>query len=386
MKRIIFMLVAVSLLLSGCASLFDGSYVSVTPHKEQNTQTDSGSIHVKNYDELCDALANMAQSGTESGILYVSHYDQSKVDGDMEKAVKRTLEKDPIAAYAVDEVQWELGTNSGQSAVAVTISYVHDRTEIRKIRQAEDLKAAESIIAEALQDCETGVVLYLQSFTKTDFVQLVEDYADRYPQYVMETPQVIVNLYPDKGAARVVELKFSYQTSRESLRAMQNQVRPVFTSASLYVSGDAQDREKFSQLYSFLMERYDYQLETSITPAYSLLRHGVGDAEAFASVYAAMCRAAGLECLTVSGTRWGEPWYWNMIEDNGKYYHVDLLRCSQEELFYERTDEEMEGYVWDYSAFPKSEPSVEPTDPTEPVDPTTPTEQTQATQAASPEA
>jgi hypothetical protein len=381
MKRTIILLAMVSLLFSGCASLFDGSYVSITPHKEQNTQTDSGFIHVKNYDELCKALANMAQNGTESGIVYVSRYDQSKVDGDMERAVKRTLEKDPIAAYAVDEIQWELGTNSGQSAVAVTISYVHNRTEIRKIRQAENLKAAESIIAEALQDCETGVVLYLQNYLNTDFVQLVEDYADQYPQYVMETPQVIVNLYPDKGAARVVELKFSYQTSRESLRAMQNQVRPVFTSASLYVSGDAEDREKFSQLYSFLMERYDYQLETSITPAYSLLRHGVGDAKAFAVIYAAMCREAGLECLTVSGTRWGEPWYWNMIEDDGKYYHVDLLRCSQEELFHERTDEEMEGYVWDYSAFPKSEPRVEPTDPTVPTSPTVPTEQTQPTLA-----
>ena len=107
----------------------------------------------------------------------------------------------------------------------------------------------------------------------------------------------------------------------------------------------------------------------------------MGDAKAFAVIYAAMCREAGLECLTVSGTRWGEPWYWNMIEDNGKYYHVDLLRCSQDELFYERTDEEMEGYVWDYSAFPKSEPRVEPTDPTVPTSPIVPTEQTQPTSA-----
>ena len=45
------------------------------------------------------------------------------------------------------------------------------------------------------------------------------------------------------------------------------------------------------------MERYDYRIETSITPAYSLLRHGVGDSRAFAVVYAAMCQQAGLECL-----------------------------------------------------------------------------------------
>ena len=72
-------------------------------------------------------------------------------------------------------------------------------------------------------------------------------------------------------------------------------MKPVFESAVLYVSGDGAEKQKFSQLYAFLMERFDYKVETSITPAYSLLRHGVGDSRAFATVYAAMCRLAGLE-------------------------------------------------------------------------------------------
>ncbi len=366
MKRLIAMLAAVCLLFTGCASLFDGSYVSVTPHKEQNAQTDSGAVRAGNYQQLCKALANMAQNGTESGIIYVSAYDQGKISEDMQRAVRQTMEQDPIAAYAVEEIRWEKGTSSGQNALAVTVTYIHNRTEIRKIRQAETMASAEAFLTEALRNCESGVVIYLKNFVDTDFVQLVEDYADQYPQFVMEIPQVAVNIYPQRGTDRVVEVKFLYQTSRESLRSMQNQVLPVFTSASLYVSGDAQEREKFSQLYSFLMERYDYQLETSITPAYSLLRHGVGDAKAFATVYAAICRQAELKCQVITGTRWGEPWYWNLIEDNGRYFHIDLLRCSQEELFLERTDEDMEGYVWDYSAYPESKAEVPSETPTEP--------------------
>ena len=102
------------------------------------------------------------------------------------------------------------------------------------------------------------------------------------------------------------------------------------------------------------MERFDYPIETSITPAYSLLRHGVGDSRAFAMVYAAMCRSAGLECSIITGTHDGEPWTWNMVQDNGRYYHVDLLRSSGEGAFREFTDGEMSGYVWDYSAYPQS--------------------------------
>ena len=160
-----------------------------------------------------------------------------------------------------------------------------------------------------------------------------------------------VGVYPnDQPGTRIVELRFTYQTSREALRQMQNQVNRVFSSAELYITSDNTDIQKYSQLYSFLMERYDYSLDTSITPAYSLLIHGVGNSEAFASVYAAMCRQAGLECQVISGTKNGEAWYWNLIRVDGKGYHVDLLEASSQGGFFYLTNEQMEGYVWDYSA------------------------------------
>ena len=59
----------------------------------------------------------------------------------------------------------------------------------------------------------------------------------------------------------------------------------------LYVSGEGEDFQKFSQLDGFLMERFDYKFETSITPAYSLLHHGVGDSRAFAD----SCQHLGID-------------------------------------------------------------------------------------------
>lgn len=356
MKKIWAISLAVCLLLCGCGTFTDGSYHNVTPYQPHGDQIDTESIYASDYDGLCRALSNMTQSGVEGGIIYVTRYDQTQIEADMRLAVARTLRQDPIAAYAVESIDWELGTNSGQSAVAVSIHYVHDRTEIRKIRTVTDLEMAKSVIAAELADCSVGVVLYVKEYEETDFVQLVEDHADQNPQTVMETPRVTVNIYPETGKSRVVELKFTYQTSRDALRNMQSQVSPIFASAVLYVSGDAQEHEKFSQLYALLMERFDYRIETSITPAYSLLRHGVGDAKAFAVVYASMCQEAGLDCRVVTGTRRGEPWYWNMVQEDGVYYHVDLLRSNELGAFTEWTDESMEGYVWDYSAYPAEQP------------------------------
>lgn len=349
MKRSVFvLLLAVCVGLSGCANLFDGSYVSIKPHEQRGDSSSSQTVAVSNFAQLYSALTELFEAGSETCIISVANYDQSKVESDMERAVSNALSKNPIAAYAVENVEYELGKSVGLPALAVNIRYRHNRTEILKIKQVSGMDQAVDAISVALKQCETGIVLEISDYEDTDFVQVVENYALENPQYVMEQPQVTVGVYPESGVNRVVELRFGYQTSRDSLKSMQEQVWPVFTSAVLYVSGDADAQQKYSQLYSFLMERYDYQFDTSLTPTYSLLRHGVGDSRAFAVVYAAMCRQAGLECLVVSGTKNGESRYWNIVCDNGIYYHVDLLGGAYQEL----TDEQMRGYVWDYSAYP----------------------------------
>lgn len=355
MKRIMLCLTAaLCLLLSGCSYWINENYVSVTPHQQQTTDSLSDVVNAANYTELRDAVARMVDSGTESMVIYVADYDQTMVETGMSMAVRFIKTLYPMGAYAVDEISYEIGSGGGKPAVSVNISYIHGRSEIRRVQTVADMAAAHEKIGEALEDCNSGVVLLVEHYEEGDLTQFVEDYAEENPDLVMETPQVAVGMYPEIGNARVLELNFTYQTSRDVLRQMQMQVQPYFEAASLYVSGDGSDYQKYAQLYSFLMERYDYKFETSITPAYSLLCYGVGDSEAFACVYAAMCRQAGLECRVISGTKAGEPRFWNMICDNGAYFHVDLLQCNVLGGFRESSDAGMDGYVWDYSAYPAS--------------------------------
>ena len=350
-RRMICLAAALCLLLTGC-SWFDGSYVHVTPHREQGSSGQTEAVSASNYAQLLDILEEMVTSGTESGVINVANYDRDMVEVNMTAAVQYIRNRHPVGAYAVEQMEYEVGTNSGKPAIAVNVTYRHSRIEIQKIRKAQTMEDAERVIGDVLKTCDPGVVLQVEVFQETDFSQLVQDFAEAYPESIMETPQVTAGIY-GTGTARVVELAFTYQNSRDKLRQMQSQVQPVFDSAVLYVSGEGSDHQKFSQLYAFLMERFDYKLETSITPAYSLLRHGVGDSRAFAVVYASMCRRAGLECRIVTGTRNGEPWTWNMVLDGEQNFHVDLLRSSLSGGFREYTDGEMSGYVWDYSNYPE---------------------------------
>ncbi len=350
-RRILAGLLVLSLALSGCG-WSGGRYTSVTPHREQRQNTKNEAVSAANYLELIQVLMDMIEGGQETAAISVSQYPEGQLNSTIDLAMDYVMTTYPLGAYAVEKIDYELGTSGGLPAVAVTFHYRHSDVEIRQIKEVEKMTDAQPLVAAALEDYDASLVMDVERYTEMDFQQMVRDHAETYPELVMEVPQVTTAVY-GSGQQRLVELRFAYQTSRDALRQMQNQVKPVFEAAELYVSGDGIQRQKYSQLYAFLMERFDFKVETSITPAYSLLHHGVGDSRAFATVYAAMCRRAGLDCLVVTGTRSGEPWVWNIISENGIHQHVDLLQCSIQGRFQEKSDREMGGYVWDYSAYPE---------------------------------
>ena len=369
--RIMALCLILCMMLSGCGSWMDGSYSSVKPHTERQNQSGGEAIAVSNYNQLRQAMAELIENGAETILINVAQMDQSMVTENMERAIRHILQMNPIGSYAVESVKYEQGISGGQPSLAVTVEYNQNRAELRSLKEADGMTEALEIVANALSQCESKVVMRVSQYRGTDFVEYVRDYMEAYPQTVMELPQLTVSTYPESGTQRVVEIVFTYQTGRDDLKNMQTRVRPLFTSAELYVSGNNADYDKYALLYAFLMERHEYQFDTSITPAYSLLVHGVGDSRAFATVYAAMCRRVGLECLVVSGTGNGQPLFWNIICVDGVYHHLDLVDCGRNGVFRVWGDEEMNGYVWDYSAYPACGAYAESSNTAEPTEEST---------------
>ena len=345
--------------LSGCNLWMDGYYHHAAPHLQEQQSKDQEAITVSGYMELRDAVEQLVEECAQKSIIYTRGIAPKTIESYMPMVIAYIKNNNPIGAYALDDITYDSGTNAGVQAVALEFSYTHLRSEILQIKHTQSMTEAVSVITNALNNCDAGVLLQVQNYQNMDLTQMIQDYVDSTPWKCMEMPQVSEIVYPDQGDERLIELSFTYQTSRDKLRTMQETVSTVFSSAELYVRGDAADIEKYAQLYSFLMERYDYVFETSLTPPYSLLRHGVGDSKAFATVYAGMCRKAGLNCAVVTGSKNGEPRYWNMIPVDGVYYHLDLVSCVKNGGFQLRTSEEMNGYVWDYSEYPDKTDSGE---------------------------
>ena len=354
MKRLLILIIATALLLTGCSGWLDGNYVSVTPHQEQTDNSGSDIVSVTSYNALRRALENLVRRNKETGVISVAHYDQLTIAKDTRTAIQRIMAENPFANYAVESIDFELGTNAGEPALAIHIQYIHGKTDPSKIQSVSNLENLQSIITNSICSYYSGLVIHVAQYQQIDIDQLVADYCLNNPHKVIEQPQVTASFYPQEGTGeRIVELKFTYQYSRDTLREMQSQVSTVCTEIKRTVTESAPALEKYQQIFQTLQQLLgEYKQETSITPAYSFLLQSTGDSRAAATVYAALCRQSGLECQTITGSYNAEPWNWNILSIDGIYYYFDFLRCCQEGTFQLLAEEEMAGYVWYSSADP----------------------------------
>lgn len=84
-------------------------------------------------------------------------------------------------------------------------------------------------------------------------------------------------------------------------------------------------REQYLEIATLLARQmdYDHGHEPASSYIYSALKDGLGICEAYADSYAYLCRRAGLWCICIDGMANGVH-AWNMVEVEGKTYHVDV--------------------------------------------------------------
>ena len=176
---------ALSLLLGGCGWL-NGSFVSVTPHEAPKQVAHADTITAANYKDFLAALKQLVAAGTEVAAIHVEEYPEKALEAGIRRAVYTVMHNDPIGAYAVEDIQYEIGSSSGLPAVSITVSYRHNSTELQRIRRAAGITQARSITANALESYEAGIVLLVGQYEDTDFSQFVQDYAREHPETIME--------------------------------------------------------------------------------------------------------------------------------------------------------------------------------------------------------
>lgn len=366
------------LLLTGC-SLIDDSYTVVQDHAAP-VMTETDAVTVSNYDELKYAILDLVDTRQESGVIQAVGYD-GDASTDAAAAVYDVWNNDPDGNYAIEFITADCTQILTRSDITVTITYRENVLLPGAIPYVRGQSGIRTGINSALSKQESTVTLRVSNYPEeVDLTTLVSEYCAANPLTVIEQPQVSAAVYPAEGSVRIVELTLGYVHDAETRSSMQEQANSVADSAVAYVSHCEDNTERADLLVRYLLERFIYRFETTNTPAYSLLCEGVTDSRAMAQIFAELCEQTDLNCQVVSGYRNGVAYYWNILELNGGYSHVDLCRQAEEGrtslILY--ADSDMNSYSWDHAAYPacgvaastaeNPDPPAESTEPTEPTE------------------
>lgn len=398
MRRLWFLLIFLVPLLTGCEWM-NGLSVSISPHEESYVQAGAQKMTAaSDYDQLYTLMLRMVQSNTTTAAVDVSEYQQEENLGrDLNRVVQELFRKDPMTAYAVDNIETVQAEVGVRHMVNITIHYGKTISQIRSIESVWGTEGIKSKIEQAMKEAKSKITLRVNAYEPIPLEEVVQNSYDNNMASVMEKPEVTAEVYPDRGPIRIMEINFQYSHDQRSLLSMAQEVQVMIFSAEGYVRGQETDRARVERLNSFLQPLVNKEGSTS-TPVYSLLYEGVGNSHSVAVVLKLLCREVGLQCHVVTGEYDSLPYSWNIVKVDGDYYHVDLPRCWKEGCLKLRYDDEMTAYQWQRDAYPscprpelppeqteteESQATEPPPDVTQPQESTEPTEVTETSAADS---
>ena len=353
-RRLIPLLLAAVLLLSACSAVVPSEYVQVQTHSEQTEPARSDALTAENYAELKSVIRSFVEGSVEHGVIRVYSYD-GDVEADLTDAARAVWRDDPLGAYAVDYLTCSCTLIVSYYELRVDIVYRRTPAQLARLEYISSSMGTDlrSRLERAVQSYEDTLTVYFSYYTPCDFEQLVRACYDANPGTVMSMPEMTVTFYPDSGASRIVELTFSYPADAAALRQMEKAVDETVLAAAVYTRYCSTETDRAQLFYTFLTERFPYAQASSRTPVYSLLCEGTATSEGAAKCWQMLCDETDVACRTVHGLRGGEDYWWNVVQLDGQWYHVDLLRDLLEGGGVRTySDAAMGDYYWDTSAYP----------------------------------
>lgn len=358
-------LALVLLCLTGCGWIKD-EYTSVAEHEEPYVYTEPPKEETipaaTNANVLQNRIVSFVRSGVSRGQIDVTGFS-----GDVREqipAVFNNLRTNPIYAYAVDYSDYEFFSDEAGQKELLEIRMVFRRSaeEIASIVNVVGVENAHTRIVDAVENMDAALTMKVSDYEQTDFAAAIRRHCMENPTLTAELPEVSVQVYPDEGSTRIVELHFGYSVSREELRSRRSSVETTLGSAAHLVYAE-DPMECLRLLCEYLLSRDTYSAaQTQEAPVYQLLSlQQAGDA-GFASAANYLLRESGMDCILVLGEKNGLPYAWNIVCVDGQYYHLDLMQQWENGqqtpvLLY---DTQRAEYTWDAEQYPACpEPATE---------------------------
>ncbi len=352
-RRLLGLITALLLLLTGCSALLEREYSHVTSHNTAPTvEGDSSTLRADSYQELVNALVYLVSTGAEEGTIRL-YADTENVETFLSDACLEVVQEDPLGAYCVEFITYRVDPVVTYSQADVHITYRRTREQVAAIVQATGVTAIRSELGSALSSFAPERTLRIRYFEEDEaFIQELarQAYYDA-PACALGMPKISVSLYPGSGRQRIVEILLNYPLDRAELEERQAVLAAALEDLAGELSGQTGDALLLNAA-QVLLDTGDYDPQGGST-AYDLFERGSADSEGLALAFAALCQQLELHCQVAQGTLEDEPHFWTVVQTGEGWRHLDLSAGVEGELpLYTDLQLRELGYVWEDSSLP----------------------------------
>lgn len=220
--RLLSLLLAVLLLLavSGCTPLLERSYHSVTPHRPFSDEAENPSIlRAETYQGLVSALLYLVGQGKEEGVVRLYQYTSltGSAASDVDAACLEVTQEDPLGAYAMDYIRYDVEQSAAYYEVQVSLAYTKSAEEIRSVISVTGSSAIPQELAPLLSERPEKVAFRISYFTASDSAEGIRQGIEQVCQeQQVPLAGAEVRLYPESGQQRLVELLLSWEAELDA--------------------------------------------------------------------------------------------------------------------------------------------------------------------------
>lgn len=349
--RLFALILAAALLLPGCSSILERSYVSSADHVDYSVTEDESILRAETYRGLVDAILYFVNEHVPQGVIRLYNYT-TDVETDLTNACAEVVREDPLSAFVVDEITHEFSRIVSYYEVTVSFTYSHTMQEVDAIRTVIGSASVQRELQQAIAGFLPSLVLWASYFTgDEDSIRAMA--AQVYyatPQAAFGMPEISITLYPDTGTRRIAEIGFQWPDDPDQLARRSEE---LLTLARQLLEDHPSAGEQYTptELAALLDETVsDVDPNGSSAPD-SALRGESADQLAHALALELLFQLAGLDAVLAAGTADDSGTYWLIVDTGEGLRH--LLPSEEGPLLL--TDSELTGlgYSWDAALYPE---------------------------------
>jgi len=370
-KRYLALMLTLILALTGCTSMLERDYVSITRHVEYHVDDDPSVLQAESYQGLVSALLYFVTEHAETGVVHLSNY-VGDVGADLDTACNEVMKEDPLGAYALKSIEHSHTRIVSYYEVNLKFDYTRTEEEMEELRTVSSLQTLTQLAGRAMAGYKESCAVSVNYFSADEAALLT-----RVRQKWLDTPLVLVEpevrikLYPESGASRVVEFTYIWPEDVETLAARSS---AALAAAQRFLEDLNLPEEGLNPkfLAQVLRERVTLDEEGGGANAYDALVDGAANGIGMSLALRLLCQVAERETTLVEGWCGGQAAYWLIFPVGEKYTHLNPnLDVSG---YYGDESLRAMGYEWSAERYPactyEELPAAEPGEGTGEAEPT----------------